>query len=88
MAKYLTKVVEQYRVDSESEVEQFLKQLKADPKFDVSKYKSEQKIKKDEEYILFEVTKVFNDVAEPTHEVYVEYSNLPFNHTTEDEEEE
>ena len=37
--RYLTKVVETYRLSNEREVEDFLKELKADPHFTVAKYK-------------------------------------------------
>ena len=35
--KYLTKVVETYRIGSEKEVEAFIKELKADRRFTVDK---------------------------------------------------
>ena len=44
--KYLTKVVETYRIGSEKEVEAFLKELKADHRFTVAKYSSTKKEKK------------------------------------------
>ena len=76
--KYLTKVVETYRIGSEKEVEAFLKELKADHRFTVAKYSSTKKEKKAkgevvDEWIRFEVTKLFNEEAEPTHDVTIGY---------------
>ena len=76
--KYLTKVVETYRIGSEKEVEAFLKELKADHRFTVAKYSSTKKEKKSkgeviDEWIRFEVTKLFNEEAEPTHDVDIDY---------------
>lgn len=76
--KYLTKVVETYRIGSEKEVEAFLKELKADHRFTVAKYSSTKKEKKAkgevvDEWIRFEVTKLFNEEAEPTHDVTIDY---------------
>ena len=76
--KYLTKVVETYRIGSEKEVEAFLKELKADNRFTVAKYSSTKKEKKSkgeviDEWIRFEVTKLFNEEAEPTHDVDIDY---------------
>lgn len=44
--RYLTKVVETYRLSSEKEVEEFLKELKSDHRFTVAKYSSTKKEKK------------------------------------------
>ena len=76
--KYLTKVVETYRIGTEKEVEAFLKELKADNRFTVAKYSSTKKEKKAkgevvDEWIRFEVTKLFNEEAEPTHDVTIDY---------------
>ena len=76
--KYLTKVVETYRIGSEKEVEAFLKELKTDHRFTVAKYSSTKKEKKAkgevvDEWIRFEVTKLFNEEAEPTHDVTIDY---------------
>ena len=67
---YLTKVVETYRISSEKEVEAFLAELKKDRRFTVAKYSSTKKEKKQkgeviDEWIHFEVTKVFNDEKDP-----------------------
>lgn len=76
--RYLTKVVETYRLSSEKEVEEFLKELKSDHRFTVAKYSSIKKEKKSkgeviDEWIRFEVTKLFNDEAEPVDVINVNY---------------
>ena len=76
--KYLTKVVETYRLANEKEVEVFLKELKADRRFTVAKYSSTKKEKKSkgeviDEWIRFEVTKLFNDEQEPNDIINVDY---------------
>jgi hypothetical protein len=67
-----------YRLASEKEVEEFLKELKADSRFTVAKYTSTKKEKKAkgeviDEWIRFEVTKLFNDEAEPDRQIDIEY---------------
>lgn len=76
--RYLTKVTETYRLASEKEVEEFLKELKADNRFTVAKYTSTKKEKKSkgeviDEWIRFEVTKLFNDEAVPDRQIDIEY---------------
>ena len=82
--RYLTKVVETYRLSSEKEVEEFLKELKSDHRFTVAKYSSTKKEKKSkgeviDEWIRFEVTKLFNDEQKSA------FNNI--NETIEEEEE-
>ena len=77
--RYLTKVVETYRLSNEREVEDFLKELKADPHFKVAKYSSTKKEKKSkgeiiDEWIRFEVVKLFNNEQEPDSEIDIEYT--------------
>ena len=43
--RYLTKVVETYRLADEHEVEEFLQELKKDYRFEVAKYSSTKKEK-------------------------------------------
>lgn len=78
MARYLTNVVETYRVATEEEVETFLKELKDDPKFTLSAFsykKKEIKSKGEviEEYYLVSVKKEFNIEKEPTNFVDITY---------------
>lgn len=92
--RYLTKVVETYRLSSEKEVEEFLKELKSDHRFTVAKYSSTKKEKKSkgeviDEWIRFEVTKLFNDEAEPVDVINVNYEQKSaFNNINETIEEE
>lgn len=92
--RYLTKVVETYRLSSEKEVEEFLKELKSDHRFTVAKYSSTKKEKKSkgeviDEWIRFEVTKLFNDEAEPVDVINVNYEQKSaFNNMDETIEEE
>ena len=77
--RYLTKVVETYRLANEQEVEEFLQELKTDTRFEVAKYSSTKKEKKAkgeviDEWIRFEVTKLFNSEAEPETPITIEYS--------------
>ena len=94
--RYLTKVVETYRLSSEKEVEEFLKELKSVHRFTVAKYSSTKKEKKSkgeviDEWIRFEVTKLFNDEAEPVDVINVNYEQKSafnnINETIEEEEE-
>ena len=77
--KYLIKVVETYRLANEKEVENFIQELKNDPSFEVVKYSSTKKEKKAkgevvDEWIRFEVTKLFNDEVEPDSYIDIEYT--------------
>ena len=77
--RYLTKVVETYRLENEKEVEDFLQELKNDSKFEVAKYSSTKREKKAkgeviDEWIRFEVTKLFNSEAEPDTQINIEYN--------------
>ena len=76
--KYLTKVVETYRLDSEDEVKPFLEELKNSNDFTIAKYSSQKKEVKrkgevEDEWIRFEVTKIFNEEREPTDTIEVIY---------------
>lgn len=77
--RYLTKVVETYRLSNEQEVETFLKELKEDDRFTIAKYSSQKREKKAkgqivDEWIRFEITKLFNEEAEPDSEIEVDYN--------------
>ena len=81
--RYLTKVVETYRLANEAEVESFLQELKTDNRFTVAKYSSTKKQRKEkgevaDEWIHFEVTKLFNDEREPYTEIEVDYKKGAF----------
>ena len=77
--RYLTKVVETYRLENEHEVEEFLQELKDDSHFELAKYSSTKKEKKQkgeviDEWVRFEVTKLFNSETEPDSPIVIEYS--------------
>ena len=79
MSKYLTKVVETYRVSNENEVEKFIQELKKDNRFEMAKYSSTKKARKEkgeivDEWIHFEVTKFFNDEKYPDAEIEIDYT--------------
>lgn len=76
--KYLTSVVETYRLPNEEAVKVFLEELKQDPTFTVAKYTSQKKERKQkgeivDEWVRFSVTKLFNDEKEPDREISVLY---------------
>lgn len=76
--RYLTKVVETYRLDSEEEVKPFLEELKSDRDFTIAKYSSQKKEVKrkgeiEDEWVRFEVTKIFNEEREPMDTVEIIY---------------
>ena len=76
--KYLTKVVETYRLDSEDEVKPFLEELKNSKDFTIAKYSSQKKEVKrkgevEDEWVRFEVTKIFNEEREPTDTIEIIY---------------
>ena len=78
MKRYLTKVTEVYRLSTEKEVEAFLKELKSSTEFELAKYTSTKKQRKAkgeviDEWVHFEVTKVFNDEKEPNCLIGVNY---------------
>ena len=81
--RYLTKIVETYRLANEAEVESFLQELKSDNRFTVAKYSSTKKERKEkgeivDTWIHFEVTKLFNDERDPDTEIEVDYKKGAF----------
>ena len=78
MSKYLTTVVETYRVDSEAEVEIMLEQAKSDNMYILVKYTIEKKERKQKGEIIdswYKVSlyKAFNDEKDPYDIVNVRY---------------
>ena len=79
--KKLISVVEQYRFDTEEEATRFIEECKEDAEthgYTLKSYSSTKKEKKAkgevvDEWIRFEVTKLFNEEAEPTHDVTIDY---------------
>ena len=80
MSIYLVKTTDVYRVDSVGEVEQFHKDLKGDPHFELESFAYQQKQVKQkgeivDEYCLVTVKKKFNDPKEPTSDVSIAYNS-------------
>lgn len=81
--RYLTKVTETYRLANDKEVETFIQELKQDSSFEIAKYSSTKKEKKSkgevvDEWIRFEVTKLFNEEVEPDNEITITYTRGAF----------
>ena len=80
MSIYLVKTTDVYRVDSVGEVEQFHKDLKGDPHFELESFAYQQKQVKQkgeivDEYCLVTAKKKFNDPKEPTSDVSISYDS-------------
>ena len=80
MSIYLVKTTDVYREDSVGEVEQFHKDLKGDPHFELESFAYQQKQVKQkgeivDEYCLVTVKKKFNDPKEPTSDVSISYDS-------------
>ena len=80
MSKYLVSVTENYRVDSESEVETMLEEAKNDNTFILSKYTSTFKEKKQKGEVIdswykVSLTKTFTDEKEPDRQVNISYGS-------------
>ena len=90
MSKYLTKVVETYRIGSESEVEKFIAELKKDSRFEIAKYSSTKKTRKEKGEIVDEWIQFFNDEKYPDSEIKIDYTKTGsfWDGPTVDEEEE
>lgn len=76
--RHLIKATETYRIANENEVKTFIEELKSDPNFEIAKYSSQKKEKKKggeviDEWIRFEVVKLFDDEKEPLNSVEVNY---------------
>ena len=76
--RYLTSVVETYRLPNDEAVKVFLEELKQDPTFEVTKYSSVKKELKQkgevvDEWVRFSVTKAFNNEKEPDSVITISY---------------
>ena len=83
MSKYLIGVVETYRVDDDAEAEALIAEAKEDKKYELKKYKCENKQVKSkgeivDEYVKVELNKVFTSEKEPDAQVSVIYSTGAF----------
>lgn len=80
MAKYLITTCETYRVEIESEATSLIEAAKKDNHYELKKYTSQKKNKKQkgeiiEEWILVTLTKAFTDEKEPEFRTEVSYAN-------------
>lgn len=78
MSKYLISVTETYRVDTEAEAAVLIDEAKKDNKYDLKKYTSQKKERKQKGEIVDEwhqvvLTKIFDDEKEPIGAASVEY---------------
>lgn len=78
MSKYLLKVEETYRADSEAEAAQIINEAKQDKRFTLSKYSSVKRERKQkgeivDEWMRVTLTKTFDDEKEPVNQVTVAY---------------
>ena len=76
--KYLTKTTETYRVDSEAEVLEMIKDAKESSKWTLEGHSSKKKQVKQkgeivEEYFVLTLTKSFNDEKDPLIDITVTY---------------
>lgn len=80
--KYLVRVIETYRVESEAEAKQTIEDAKKDGSFTLTKYASEYKCTKSkgeisDEWYRVTLTKDFNAEKEPEYFVDVKYHTEP-----------
>lgn len=79
MSKYVTTILETYRVDSENEAEALITEAKNDNRFTLVKssttykYYKETKTKDEEEFWVVTLQKKFNETREPTSDVIISY---------------
>ena len=78
MSKYLISVTETYRVDTEAEEAVLIDEAKKDNKYDLKKYTSQKKERKQKGEVVDEwhqvvLTKIFDDEKEPIGAATVEY---------------
>lgn len=80
MAKYLITTCETYRVDTESEATSLIENAKKDNNYELKKYTSQKKNKKQkgeiiDEWILVSLTKAFTDEKDPVGTTTITYDN-------------
>ena len=79
MSRYLLKVDETYRADTEAEAAQIINEAKKDGRFVLAKYSSVKKERKQkgevvDEWMRVTLTKVFDDEREPIGYTTIEYN--------------
>ena len=78
MSKFLVKIVETYRVDTEDEASRLIEGAKEWSNYILTKGGSTHKASKEDEWEKVELTKIFNDEKEPISDVEVTYSKGRF----------
>ena len=73
MSRYLIKVTEQYRCDTEDEADMLIDEAKKNGFFDVTKFTNIVKTKKEEEYRIVTITKKFTTEKDPDRQVIISY---------------
>lgn len=78
MSKYLTKVTEEYRCDTDSEAKELIEQAKSNGMYELKTYSNDYKERKSKGeiidcYFITKLVKVFNDPKEPIEQFDVEY---------------
>ena len=78
--KYLTQVVETYRIDSEADVIKMIEEAKADNRFTLVKHSSQYKERKQKGEVVdswwkLSITKQFTDEKEPEFQTEIQYTN-------------
>ena len=80
MSKYLIKVTEVYRTDTENEALQLIEESKNSNQYELIKYATQKKQRKmkgevADEWVNVSLTKVFDNEKEPSGSTSIEYSN-------------
>lgn len=80
MSKYLIQTTEVYRCDTENEAKQLIEDSKKASEYELKKYVSQKKYRKQkgeivDEWTSVSLTKTFTDEKEPITQTYIEYNN-------------
>lgn len=80
MSKYLISVCEKYRIDTEEEALKFIESAKSSLSYELTKYSTQKKCKKQkgeiiDEWIQVTLTKVFDDEKDPSSDITVSYNS-------------
>lgn len=78
MSKYLIKVDETYRADTEAEAAQIINEAKQDGRFELAKYTSVKRCRKEkgeiaDEWVRVTLTKIFDEEKEPVGTTTITY---------------
>lgn len=65
MSRYLLKVEELYRCDTEAEAEMLVSDMKTDPTFELVGYANTRKVTKNDEYFVVKIKKLYNNEKNP-----------------------